>query len=545
MAAPSIWTVCVAFLVFLPVAGLTWTSLRLEDGGIGLDNYVDVLTRPDILEAIRNSFLIATGTTVGALMISLPFAFLVSRTDMPGRQFFRSVAVLTFAAPGFIAAMGWILLLGPRGGLLNQYVITPLGLPAFNIFSPQGVVLVLVLFLYPLLFLPVADALDNMDNRLEEAAESQGASRWTVLRRITFPLIIPPIFSGSLLVFISAFVIFGPVALLGGPVGFKTIPTAMYQLMTFPPRIEYAAVLGTPVLLVLAGLLILQRRVFGKRKFVTVGGKPGQRRTLALGIWRLPAFLFGAALLLLSIVLPFGVLLLTSFRKAIGLPLSTDNFVLLDNYRALVEHPEILRSFVNSLVIALLATVAAIAIALLGAWLAQRSTLRARGSISPIMLAPLAFPGAILGIAMVITFAGSPFWMGGTLTIMGIAYLIRVLPQCFTYVDAGLRQVSVETEEASRNLGASWLETMRRVTIPLLRGPILSVGILSFVLLFRELDISIFLYSGSNTVAPVVLYQLASESQFQLMGALAVVMLAVNLGVVVLAKKLLGVKVAA
>jgi iron(III) transport system permease protein len=418
-------------------------------------------------------------------------------------------------------------------------------LPAFNIFSPQGVVLVLVLFLYPLVFLPIADALDNMDNRLEEAAESQGASRWTVLRRITFPLIMPPIFSGSLLVFISAFVIFGPVALLGGPVGFKTIPTAMYQLMTFPPRIEYAAVLGTPVLLVLAGLLILQRRVYGKRKFTTVGGKPGQRRTVALGIWRVPAFLFGAALLVLSIVLPFGVLLLTSFRKAIGLPLSTDNFVLLDNYRALVEHPEILRSFVNSLVIALLATVAAIAIALLAAWLAQRSALRARGVISPIMLAPLAFPGAILGIAMVITFAGSPFWMGGTLTIMCIAYLIRVLPQCFTYVDAGLRQLSVETEEASRNLGASWLETMRRVTIPLLRGPILSVGILSFVLLFRELDISIFLYSGSNTVAPVVLYQLATESQFQLMGALAVVMLAVNLGVVVLAKKLLGVKVAA
>lgn len=543
--APSVWTLCVAFLVILPVGGLTWTSLQLPEGGIGIGNYVDVLSRPDILEAIRNSFVIAIGSTAGSLAIALPFAFLVSRTDMPCRNFFRSVAVLTFAAPGFIAAMGWILLLGPRGGLLNQYVITPLGLPAFDVFSPKGIILVLVLFLYPLVFLPIADALDNMDNRLEEAAESQGASRWTVLHKITFPLILPPIFSGSLLVFISAFVIFGPVALLGGPVGYQTIPTAMYQLMTFPPRIEYAAVLGVPVLLVLAGLLVLQRKLFGNRKFTTVGGKPGQRRTIRLGAWRVPAFLFGAMLLVLSIVLPFGVLLLTSFRKAIGVPLSRDNLVLTDNYRALIEQPEILRSFANSLVIALVATVAAIAIAVLAAWLSQRSGFRGRAAISPVMLAPLAFPGAILGIAMVITFAGSPFWMGGTLTIMALAYLIRVLPQCFTYVDAGLRQVSIETEEASRILGAKWLQTMRRITIPLLRGPVLSVGILSFVLLFRELDVSIFLYSGSNTVAPVVLYHLATESQFQLMGALAVVMLAVNLGVVLVARKLLGVKVAA
>ncbi|HTF46788.1 MAG TPA: iron ABC transporter permease [Pseudonocardia sp.] len=541
---PWLWAAAAFFLVAVPVGGLLWRSLADgQTGGIGLGNYAAVLTTPGILEAIWNSTWIGLVTTAVALVIAVPLAFLVSRTDMPGRGLFRSFAVLTFAAPSFIAAMGWILLLGPRSGLLNQYVITPLGLPAFDVFGPRGIVMVLSFFLYPLIFLPVADAMDNMDSRLEEAAESLGATRSHTLRAITLPLILPPVFSGSLLVFISAFVIFGPVALLGGPVGFQTIPTAMLQLMTFPPKIEYAAVLGLPVLVALGGLLVLQRRIYGRRRYTTVGGKPGQRRLLRLGIWRWPAWLFGVAVMLVSVVLPFGVLLLTSFRKAIGLPLTPGNLVLFDNYRALLHQPEILESFWNSLWISLVATLASIAVAVLAVWLLERGRSRLRGLIQPSMLAPLAFPGAILGIAMIITYGGQPFWIGGTLTIIVLAYLIRVVPQSFTYTHAGLKQLNAETEDAARSLGASWTETMRRVTVPLLRGPILSIGVLNFVLLFRELDVSIFLYTGTNSVAPVVLYNLASESRFQLMGALSVVMLTVNLGVVLLARRLLGVRI--
>lgn len=529
------------FLVAVPILGVLWKSTELpETGGRGLGNYRTVLTRPEVLRAIWNSTWIGLATTLGSLLLAIPFAFLVSRTNMPGRRLFRSVAVLTFAAPSFIAAMGWILLLGPRGGLLNQYVLTPLGLPAFNIFSAKGIILVLTLFMYPLVLLPVTDALDNMDSRLEEAAESLGASRVETLRRVTLPLITPPAFSGSLLVFTNAFVIFGPVALLGGPVGLDTIPTAMLKLMTFPPRIEYAAVLGLPVLLALGGLLVLQRRIYGRRRYTTISGKPGQRRIVDLGRWRWPACLLGSGVMLLSVVLPFGVLLLTSFRKAIGLPLTWENLVFTANYRALFEQPEIMLSFWNSLWIALVATFASIVVAVLAVWLVERSRSRVRPFIQPSMLAPLAFPGAVLGIAMVIGYGGSPFWLGGTLTIMLLAYLIRVAPESFTYVHAGFKQINFETEEAARSLGASWGESLRRVTIPLLRGPILSIGVLNFVLLFRELDVSIFLFTGTNSVAPVVLYNLASESRFQLMGALSVVMLAINLGVVLVSRRVFG-----
>ena len=541
---PSIWIAATAFFVVVPLLAVVLRSLQHREQGIGLGNYAEVLARPQIWEAMLNSLILGVGSSIGSLLIAVPYAYLVSRTDLPMRRFFRSTAVLTFAAPGFVAAMGWILLFGPESGLINAYVLKPLGLPGFNIFSMAGILLCLILFLYPLIFLPLVEALDTMDSRLEEAAESLGASRVKVFFSVTLPLTTPALFSGTLLVFISAFTIFGPVALLGSPVGIDSIPTAMFGLMTSPPRIEYSAVLALPVVIVLGLLLWVQHRVKSRRRYTTVTGKPGIARRVSLGRLRWPMWLFSVSIFVASIVLPFGVLILTSFRRAVGEPLSRDNLVLWDNYKALLEQETILRSFVNSIWIALVASIGAMALAYLAVWLKTRAGWKGARAVQPLMLAPLAFPGAILGIAMLIAYSGGPLWLGGTLTIMVVAYMIRVIPQSFTYIDAGVEQINSETEEASRNLGAGWLQTVRRVSIPLIRGPLLAVGILNFVILFRELDISIFLYTGNNGVAPVILYNLAAESQFQVMGALSVVILAVNLGVVLAATRLLKIKLA-
>lgn len=541
---PTIWVVAVAFFVIVPLLAVVVRSFQHREDGLGLGNYAEVLSRPQVWEAMLNSLILGVGSAVGCLIIAVPYAYLVSRTDMPMRRFFRSTAVLTFAAPGFVAAMGWILLFGPQSGLINAYVLEPLGIPSFNIFSLPGILLCLILFLYPLIFLPLVEALDTMDSRLEEAAESLGASRAKVFLKVTLPLTTPALFSGTLLVFISAFTIFGPVALLGSPVGIDSIPTAMFGLMTSPPRIEYSAVLGLPVIIVLALLLWLQHRIKSRRRYTTVTGKPGTARRVALGRLRWPMWLFSMGIFVASIVLPFGVLILTSFRRAVGEPLSLNNLVLWDNYQALLEQETILMSFVNSIWIALAASIGAMALAYLAVWLKTRAGWKGASVVQPVMLAPLAFPGAILGIAMLIAYSGGPMWLGGTLTIMVVAYMIRVIPQSFTYIDAGVEQINSETEEAARNLGAGWLQTVRRVSIPLIRGPLLAVGILNFVILFRELDISIFLYTGSNGVAPVILYNLAAESQFQVMGALSVVILAVNLGVVIAATRLLRIKLA-
>lgn len=542
--APAVWIAAVVFFVIVPIVSVVVRSLQHREDGIGFGNYVEVLSRPEIWEAIRNSLILGVGSAIGCLIIAVPYAYLVSRTDLPMRRFFRSTAVLTFASPGFVAALGWILLLGPQGGLINNYVFAPLGIPRFNIFSLSGILLSLILFLYPLIFLPLVEALDTMDSRLEEAAESLGASRLKVFRTVTLPLTTPALFSGTLLVFISAFTIFGPVALLGSPVGIDSVPTAMFGLMTSPPRIEYSAVLGLPVIVVLALLLWIQHRIKNRRRYTTVSGKPGKARRIQLGWLRWPMWCVGIGIFFASIVLPFGVLVLTSFRRSLGDPLSWDNLVLFENYRALVEQDTIVSSFINSLWIALVASIGAMVLAYLAVWLKTRAGWKGASIVQPVMLAPLAFPGAILGIAMLIAYSGGPMWLGGTLTIMVVAYMIRVIPQSFAYIDAGVEQINSETEEASLNLGAGWLQTIRRVSIPLIRGPLLAVGLLNFVILFRELDISIFLYTGTNEVAPVILYNLAAESQFQVMGALSVVIVAVNIVVVLTATRFLRIKLA-
>lgn len=535
------WLLAAVVLVYYPLVLLFRESFRGDTRPFTLENYGLLLGGSEMIVAALNSLWIGVGATVGAVLIAVPMSYLVSRTDLPGRRFFRSVAVLTFATPTFIAALGWMLLLGPRSGLINEWLVSTMGFDEapLNVFSPWGIIFVLSLLLYPLVLLPVANAFDNMDVSLEQAAADLGATRSQVVRKITLPVIGPALSAGAMLTFVTAFVIFGPVAVLGSPVGFDTIPTLLLRLTRTPTSgIEQAAVIAVPVLVVIAGLTLIQRRLLGGRSFALVGGKPSGRTTAALRAWRWPAFLACSAVFFVSIVMPFGVLLLTSFRRSIGRPLGPDNFTLTDNYRRLLDMPDVVAAFGNSLKLAFVATLASLVMAFLAAWLLERDRAWFRPLIQPTMLSSLAFPGAVLGIALIVGYAREPFGLAGGLLIIGLAYVLRTIPFSFAYTRAGLQQLGSETEEAARSLGAGWIRAFRSVTLPLLASTIISAGVLNFVLLFRELEASVFLYTGRNPVTAVVLYTLSTESRFQLMGAFSVVVLVINIGMVLIANRL-------
>jgi iron(III) transport system permease protein len=202
--------------------------------------------------------------------------------------------------------------------------------------------------------------------------------------------------------------------------------------------------------------------------------------------------------------------------------------------------PHAVPAFLNSLQLAAIATVVSLVIAFLGAWLLERDRAWFRPIIQPTMLSSLAFPGAVVGIALIVAYAREPFSLAGGLTIIAFAYVVRTLPFSFSYVRAGLQQLGGESEEAARSLGASWFRTFRSITFPLLRTTLLSAGILNFVLLFRELEASIFLYTGRSPVISVVLYTLSTESRFQMMGAFSIVVLVINIGMVLVATRLFG-----
>lgn len=529
-----VWALVMLGLLVYPIYWLTREAVIGPDGTARLGNFAELLRTPFLVRAIRNSLILAVAATLGALAIGLPLAYLVSRTDMPGRWFFRNMSVLTIATPSFITALGWIMLLGPNQGLINSALRSLFSLEQapLNIFSEWGVIFVVTMFIFPFVLLPIAAAFDGMDTSLEAAAHTLGATRLEVLRRVSLPLVKPAILGGCLLVFVTSATIFGPVAILGSPVGFDTIPTALFRLMRFPPRIDMAAVVATPTLLGLLGLLAIRHRLLGKGAYSVITGKPSSRTRVALGRWRWLACGGCTTVFLISVVAPFVALVLTATRRSLGFPLGRDNFVLTENFIAAVTSANVITAFRNSLLLATFGVASALTIAMLSAWIIERAKGRLARFVSPVMSAPLALPGSIIGIALILAFAREPFRLAGSLKIIFIAYVILTLPLAFLYVHAGIKQISPEMEEAARTAGAGWSRTVGRITAPLMAPTLLAVGMLKFVALFRELDASIFLFQRSNVTLSVVLFNLADEARFTTMAALSIIVISINVGVI-------------
>lgn len=526
-----------ALLVVYPTLRLLGESLRGPDGWT-LAHYAELLRDPDLRQVLGNTLWVAGLTTAGALGLGVPMAWAVARTDMPLRGLVRALSTLTMASPSFLGALAWVLLLGPRAGKLNRLLVHGLGLARapFDIFSPWGVVFVLTLFSYPLVLLPVAAALEAMDANLEDASRVLGAGRWRTALAVTLPLATPAILSGAILVFVEALVIFGPVAVLGVPVGFHTLATKMLVLARFPPRLELAAAMTVPVLVTLVGLLALQRTWLGRRRFAVTTGPAERRPPAALGAWRYPVAAACLGVIGLAVGLPYGTLLLVSVQRSLGRPFGPDNVALTANYRYLFAQSAALRALWHSLLLSVTAVAAALGLAVVAAWLVERARARGRGLLALLMLAPFALPGAALGVALVLAFGGPPLALAGSLAILWLAYLIRSLPVTFACARSALTQLSADLEEACRTLGGSWLRSLRDVTVPLIRGGLLAAGLIQFVLLFRELGTSVFLYTGGNEVTAVVIYDFAQEAQFTLVAAFSVIVAAVNLGVAALAR---------
>lgn len=530
-----------ALLVLYPVWHLVVTSLSGATG-FTLEHYVTFLTRPDLLEVLFNSFVIATGTTIGAIVIGVPMAWAVARTTMPFRGAIRNLAFLTFASPSFLGALAWVLLLGPRAGKLNLLIQDLFNLeePPFNIFSPEGIIFVLAMFSFPLVFMPTVAALENMEGSLEEASRILGAGQWRTAREITIPLVVPAILSGALLVFIEGLVIFGPVAVLGMPVQYFTLSTKMFTLIKFPPRLELAAVMAFPIIITMAALLVIQRIYLGRRGFHVTTGKAQQLRPLELGKWK---YLLSAGcwlVIFVSVVLPFGTLLQVSFQKTLGNPFGPDNFTLFGNFQYLFDQPAAIRALWHSFALSVVGVLVALGLGMLGSWMVERGRTTGTGALPMLMIAPFAFTGPALGIALILGYGGPPFRLAGTLAILLLAYIIRSLPVTFSYSRGALAQLSPELEEACRTTGGSWFHSIRDVVFPLTRNGLLAAFLVQFVLMFRELGTSIFLFTGGNEVSAVVIFDFAQEAQFALMAAMSVIVAAVNLGVVVIARRWLS-----
>jgi len=303
--------------------------------------------------------------------------------------------------------------------------------------------------------------------------------------------------------------------------------------------VEQAAAFSMPLLLATALLLLVQKRLLGRRGYAAVGGKGGQRRVVALGRWRHPALGVCLAVLAAAVFLPYGILLKAAFSRAWAQPLTWDNFTL-DNWSFTFLSVTTRSAIVNTLELGVLTACVGAALATLLAYVTNRRLVAGHQVLGFLAVAPVVIPGVVLAVALFVTYTRPPFLLYGTLWILFLAYLTKEMPVGYSQSDATLRGIHPELEEAGRILGAGRFRVLREITAPLARSGIIATWCFVFIGVIRELSASIILFSPNTKVMSVVIFDLKEEGQFGAIAVLGVFMLVMTFVIVAVMQRLLG-----
>ena len=530
-------------LIGLPMYWLLYRSFSLpNEGGLTLKNYAEVFSNVRYLEAVKNSLILATGAAFLSIAIGVPMAWAVARTNMPLRGLMRVLLLVAFTTPPFLGGVAWVLLAAPNSGELNKWFIALTGADKgpLNVYTLVGAIFVVGIYSYPYTFLLVSSALEFVSSELEDAAQVLGAGTFRTTMRITLPLVLPSIVSGFLLSFLEALSLFGSPTLLLIPARTNIITTEIWQSFQFPPNIEQGSAFALPLLLITALLLWAQRRLLAKRNYTTLTGKGGQKRLIDLGGWKWAFLGFCAFISLLSLGLPFFMLIRTSLSKAWGKPFGDTNLTLQWYDDVLFKQPATTTSIQNSILYSAGAATLAMFIGIAIAYIVNRELIRGWRILSFIAVIPLVIPGIVIAIGIFSAYSRPPFALYGTGAILIVAYTTRFLPMAFSNSNDIFKSINPEMEQAARNLGSTQLATVRKITVPLVKRGLIGGWILVFILAVRELSCAILLYSTNSQVMPTVLFEMVNEGSYERVAALGVVMLVIIFAVVGLAYRLLG-----
>jgi len=534
-------TLALVFLMALPLGWLVVVSVSGEQGFTGA-HYLEAFTDVQLRKAFWNTVVMALWVGLGSLAVGAPLAWLTARTDVPGRGLVRALVLASFVTPPFLGAFAWVMLAGPNAGAINNLwrAITGAEGALVNIFSMPGLIFVVAIYTFPYVYVMISNTLELIASDLEEAGSILGASRFSVARTITIPLVAPAIFSGFILSVLQALALFGSPAILALPAGFHTITTQIWGMFHYPPRIEAAAAVSIPLLLATALLLLVQKRLLGRRGYAAVGGKGGQRRRIPLGAWRYPAFAGCLAVMACAVFLPYAILAKAAFSRAWAQPLTWDNFTLGNWSFTFLEYGSTQAAIVNTLELGVMSACVGAALAALLAYVARRKVIVGHQLVSFLALAPIVIPGVVLAVALFIAYTRPPLLLYGTLWILFLAYVTKEMPIGYSQADATFRTIPAELEEAGRILGAGRLRVFAEVTAPLARSGIIASWCFIFIGVIRELSASIILFTPNTKVMSVVMFDLKEEGQFGAIAVLGIFMLVMTFGVVILVQRVLG-----
>ncbi len=529
-------------LAIFPLYWLFLYSISDAEGAFTLANFEALVTNI----TLRRPFLVAVGMAMAvglvSCLIATPLAWLVSRTDLPGRRLVRALVTASFVTPPFLGAIAWEILAAPNSGLINvayRYLSdAPMDSYLVNVYTFYGLVFAIACYTFPYVFTLVANGLDRVPSDLEDASAILGAGNSTTLRRITIPLVLPAMLAGSLIAILQALTMFGSPAILALPAGFHVITTKIWSLFQYPPKPGLAAAASLPLLLITVLLLQGKSWMLGRKGFTVLGGKSGEAKLAKLGQWKVPALAFVLVVMSLTVLLPYAALLKTALTKNVSEPLSWATLTLHNFNFVFFEFSATQLAMRNTFLLGFLTASIGTVISLLTAYMVARNTVAGSKLLGFLATAPIAIPGIVLGVGLFLTYSHPELMLYGSLWILLIAFLTIEMPAGYQQMSSAFHGIHAELEDASRILGASRLKTLRLITAPLLRTSVIATWCFIFIGTIRELSAAILLTTANTKLVSVIIYDLNESGDLGAISVLGLTLLAVTFTVVFLANRL-------
>lgn len=491
------------FLIFVvyPLILILYKSvINPADNSLTFENFTRFFSRKYYTNTMKNSFKVTIVATLISAALGLSMAYITKQVRIAGSKWLNILIVVSYLSPPFIGAYAWIQLLG-RNGFISRFINMIPGVNFEGIYGFAGIVLVFSLQSFPLVYMYVCGALENLDNSLNEAAESLGASNLQRVTGVILPLVMPTVLASGLLVFMRVFSDFGTPMLIGE--GYRTFPTVLYnQFMGEVSNDSYfAAALCVIIMGITLVFFFLQRWIARRHTYSMSALKPMQPRTPR----PLPNFLCHAFVyfVVLLAMLPQITVIVTSFMKESTPGMFTNEFTLINYKTIFSKNPRVLS---NTYLFGLTAILIVVVLGIMISYLAVRKSSVLTSTVDTLTMLPYIIPGSVLGISFLYAFAKPPLALTGTAIIIIISLTVRRLPYTIRSSTAIIGQISPSIEEASVSLGASELRSFGEITVPMMLPGVLSGAIMSWVTLISELSSSIMLYRANTQTLTVSIY---------------------------------------
>ena len=504
----------VDFLLVFQLLPLVWLLIRafFPEGTFSLEIFRRLYSYPMNWQALTNTVIASAATMALGTFIAYPLAYLIGRTNLYGRKFFRSLFVMTYMVPPYVGAMAWLRLLNKNVGTINLILRSLLGLSVtegpLNIYSLGGLIWVLTTFYFPYAFITISRAMEKMDPSLEEASRVSGAAPLRTVVKITLPMMTPSLIAGALLVFVCAASCYGIPSIIGAPGNVHTVTTRIIEYYGLGIKgINDATGLAVFLIIIALVILYISDFVIAKKQYVTVSGKSTRPAMVDLRRWRTPLTVMVGLFAVIAVAIPFATILTTSFKVDVGKSLLAEGNFTWSQWSTLWRG-ETLDCLKNSLLFATVAATVGMIISCVSSYLLQRTTIRGRKLPDFLITLGSGTPSVVIALGLIMTMRGQ-FGVDiyNTASIIIIAYLIKYLMMGMRTVSSAMSQVHASLEECSQISGASWLRTMTRITGPLILPSIAAGWFLIFIPCFYELSMTTLLYTGDTKTIGFQLYQ--------------------------------------